>query len=383
MIEPVQRNDAEMRGEIWRWAGRGTGLAIGVVAVTTITFIALHALHSLLLVFVALLLAVGLEPVTGWLRARFGLGRGMNVLIAYAGFFAGVVILGVLIVPATIDQLIEFAAKLPQLLATTREWAATLRPRALASTATGIVDAVARATRVTADGATDPNALVGAGLTVADAVISVITVLTLVFFWLTGHQRMQRFTLALLPADRRGGVREGWNEVESRLGLWVRGQLILMGSIFAMTTVAYVILGLENALLLGVIAGLAEIVPIVGPALGAIPALLVASVSGRPETVLLVAAVYVVIQVLEGNVLVPLVMRRTIGVPPFLVVVSLLVGAAVGGIVGAFLAVPLAAAVVVILERTQARETTVGLDGNSPAASPETEELVTEQPALA
>ena len=189
----------------------------------------------------------------------------------------------------------------------------------------------------------------------ADAIVSVITVLTLVFFWLTGHQRLQRFVLAQLPAARRAGVRDGWNEVEARMGLWVRGQLILMTSIFAMTTVAYFVLGLPNALLLGLIAGIAELIPIVGPALGAIPALFVALLSGQPEKALLVAGVYLVIQVLEGNVLVPFVMRSTIGVPPFLVVLSLLIGAAVAGLAGALLAVPFAAALVVILERVQER----------------------------
>ena len=141
------------------------------------------------------------------------------------------------------------------------------------------------------------------------------------------------------------------------MGLWVRGQLTLMASIFFMTTVAYFLLGLPNALLLGVIAGIAELIPIVGPALGAIPALLVAAVTGDVGLVAVVAGVYVVIQVLEGNVLVPLVMRNAIGVPPFLVIVSLLVGGAVAGLIGALLAVPVAAALVVVLERAQARET--------------------------
>jgi predicted PurR-regulated permease PerM len=137
----------------------------------------------------------------------------------------------------------------------------------------------------------DPEALVDAGLAVADGAISVITVLTLVYFWITGHQRLQRFALALLPAEHRHGVRSGWNEVETRLGLWVRGQLILMAAIFSMTTVAYFVLGLPNALLLGLIAGLAEIIPIVGPLLGAIPALLVAAVTGQIELVVLVGIV--------------------------------------------------------------------------------------------
>ena len=165
--------------------------------------------------------------------------------------------------------------------------------------------------------------------------------------------------------------------METRLGLWVRGQVILMASIFAMTTVAYFVLGLPNALLLGLIAGIAEIIPIVGPLLGAIPALLVAATTGQVELVLLVAGVYVVIQVVEGNILVPMVMKSTIGVPPFLIVVSLVVGAAAGGLVGALLAVPLVAALVVILERAQDRETMVTLEGQGGPSSPSEEERET------
>jgi predicted PurR-regulated permease PerM len=107
----------------------------------------------------------------------------------------------------------------------------------------------------------------------------------------------------------------------------------------------------------------------VGPALGAIPALVVASLDS-PERTLLVGAVYVVIQVVEGNVLVPLVMRNTIGVPPFLVVVGLLVGTAVAGVVGALLALPFMAALTVIFERAQARDTPVPLEAPAVADDP-------------
>jgi len=179
--------------------------------------------------------------------------------------------------------------------------------------------------------------------------------------------------LALLPADHRAGVRDGWNEVEARMGLWVRGQLTLMGSILVMTTLAYFVLGLENALLLGVIAGLAELIPIVGPALGAIPALLVAAATGDIQLVLLVAGVYVVIQVVEGNILVPIVMKNAIGVPPFLVIASLLIGGSVAGLVGALLAVPMTAALVVILERSQARARPIALDGGPASTEPDDE----------
>ncbi len=362
-----------MRTVAWRWMGRGAGLGLGLALVGTLVFVLWQAISALLVVFVSILLAAGLEPVTTWLRGRTGRGRGPILMFVYVGFFLLVALVGLLVVPATISQLGEFAARLPSLLGDAREWAAGLRPAVLGAGVTSLIDALTRDAPAPSSSETT-GTIVSAGLVAVDVIITVVSVLTLAFFWLTGHQHIQRFALAMLPADRRAEVREGWNEVEVRLGLWVRGQLILMGSIFLMTTVAYLVLGLENPLLLGVIAGLAEAVPLVGPALGAVPALFVALTSDSPEKALLVAVVYVAIQLLEGNVLVPIVMRSSIGVPPFVVVSALLIGAAVAGIVGAFLALPIAAALVVILERAQARETSVALEGPGSGTHPTDEE---------
>jgi len=209
---------------------------------------------------------------------------------------------------------------------------------------------------------------------VAEAAIALATLLTIVFFWLVEHARLQRYVLAFVPAERRAGSRNAWNEIETRLGLWVRGQLILMGAMGAATSVTYAILGLPGALILGLIAAITEAIPIVGPLLGAIPAVLVAA-TVSPELAIVVAGVYIVLQFLEGSVLVPLVMRNTVGISPLLVLVSLLIGAAVGGFVGAFLAVPVAASIEIVLSRLQARETPVAQD---PAAIETPEEDVRE-----
>ena len=91
------------------------------------------------------------------------------------------------------------------------------------------------------------------------------------------HARLQRYSLAFVPAERRAGARDAWNEIETRLGLWVRGQLILMGAMGVATGVAYTPARAAGALLLGLIAALTEAIPIVGPLLGAIPAILVAA----------------------------------------------------------------------------------------------------------
>lgn len=360
-----------MRTEAWQWFVRGTAVSFAAAIVVALSVAFVSAAHVVVLVVIAVLLAAGLEPAIGWLRARTHMRRGVTILLVYAAFFVLVVVLLVLVVPTAVSQLEALGNRLPALLDQIRAWAKTQSPP-IAEGVNRVVDAIA-ATASKAAAGNSPQDLLNAGSALADAFISVSSVLALVFFWLTSHQHMQRFALALLPAPRRRGVREAWNEVESRLGLWVRGQLTLMGFMFVTTSIAYFLLGLEGALLLGLLAGIAEVIPIVGPTIGAIPALLVAAISGRIELVLLVVAIYAVIQIVEANVLVPIVMRSSIGVPPFLVVSALLVGAAVGGIVGAFLSVPLAAAFTVILERAQARDTPVPLESTG-AESPDDEE---------
>ncbi len=347
-----------MRGDVLTWAIRGAGLAIGVGVIALMGGLVVAASSVLLLLFVAILLGSALEPVVGWIRGRTPLGRGAAILVTYVSFFVAVVLLVLIVVPAAFTQFNEVTAELPPFIDQVRAWAADIRPRGLGTSITALMDSLEETVRPAPP---DPDEVVEVGLTVAEAVVSVATVLALVFFWLVEHARIQRFALAFLPAHRRGGAREAWNEIENRLGLWVRGQLILMATIGIATGILYTIIGLPSAMLLALIAAITEAIPIVGPLLGAIPAILVAA-TVSPETALIVAVIYLLIQFIEGNVLVPLVMRNTIGISPFLVLVSLLIGGAAGGLVGALFGVPIAAAIVVVLERLQARDVPVQQD---------------------
>jgi predicted PurR-regulated permease PerM len=355
-----------VRAETYRWFIRGLGFGLGLLVVATLALGMANAMRVLVLIFIALVLAAGLEPSTEWLRNKMPIGRGASVLFVYALFFLVVVGILVLIVPAAIGQLSLVGSRLGPILQNTRQWADTVQPAFLGAAIAALLDAVQRATE-TSTVQPKPADLLAFGITVADAAISTVSVLTMVYFWLTGRARLQRFVLALLPEDRRGGVRDAWNDVEGRLGSWVRAQLILMGTVGLMTTIAYALIGLDGALLLGVLAALAEAIPLVGPALGAIPALLVAAMTGDLGKVALVAVVYLIIQLIEGNVLIPQVMRRTMAVPPFLVVAGILIGAAIGGLVGALLAVPVVAALLAVLERLQARESVVPAEPATPS----------------
>lgn len=348
-----------MRVELIGWSIRGAGLALGAAAVVGLLVLANAAAQVLLLVFISILLASALEPMVLFLRGRLRLGRGSTILAVYVVFFLVVVGFALVVVPAALAQAQRIATTLPPLFEDVRAQATALRPAALADSLTALIDALA----VNFEPAPPPrpDEVVEVGAAVAEAAIALATVLTLVFFWLVENARLQRYVLAYLPAHRRAGARVAWNEIETRLGLWVRGQLMLMGAIGLATGIAYTVLGVPGAVLLGLIAAIAEAIPIIGPLLGAIPAILVAATIS-PELALAVAGIYAVLQLVEGSVLVPIVMRNSIGISPFLILVSLLVGGAAGGVVGALIAVPIAAAVEIVLSRLQARETPVVQD---------------------
>jgi len=354
-----------MHSDLKMWTIRGIGLALGVLVVVAVVQVGIAAGGVLLLVFVSVLLASALSPIVGWLRARLPLGRVGAIAVVYLSFILVMLAMAFIVLPAAVNQAGRIVVQLPPFFEEVRGWAADLRPVALSTSITALVDSVESVFAPAPPPGSDEVVEVTA--TVAEAALSFFTLLAIVFFWLLEHARLQRYALAYLPAHRRAGARDAWNEIENRLGMWVRGQLILMTAMGVATGIAYTLLGLPGALLLGLVAALTEAIPIVGPLLGAIPAVLVAA-TVSPELAVVVAIIYVILQLLEGSVLVPLVMRNTIGISPLLVLVSLLVGGAAGGIVGAFLGVPVAAAIEIVLSRLQARETPVAQDAASIAA---------------
>ena len=374
-----------MRAEARNWAVRGAGLAIGAGLVLVLALLAARGWEVLLLVFFAVLLGAALEPVVAWMRARTGIGRGAAILIVYALFIAVVVGVAVFILPAAVVQISGALGRLPTFLESVRASTSGLRPKGLVEGIGALIDAAEAPLKPGLP--PDPNAVVNASIGVATVAAALFTLLALVYFWLTERSRLQRYVLAFVPLHRRAGVRDAWNAVESRLGLWVRGQLTIMASIGIATGVAYTLIGLPAALLLAVIAATAEIIPIIGPFVGAIPAVLMATTIS-PQAVVLTLVVYVAIQFIEGNVLVPMIMRNTVGLSPFIVLLSLLLGGAVGGIAGAIVAVPLVAGAEVILERLQDREVPVPIDptadrGTEDAAPDELATLAPDAPGAA
>jgi predicted PurR-regulated permease PerM len=169
------------------------------------------------------------------------------------------------------------------------------------------------------------------------------------FYFTVEEEGMKRFIRSVSPSHYHPYLMQLINRIQRRLGYWLRGQLILSVVIFVLTFIGLTILGVDYALLLALIAGIFEIIPYLGPFLGAVPAVFLAFVQS-PVKALLVVILYIIIQQLENNIIVPKVMSKSVGINPLLVIIILLVGGKIGGAVGMILAIPVATALSVFFE---------------------------------
>lgn len=173
--------------------------------------------------------------------------------------------------------------------------------------------------------------------------------LVMSFYWLTTREKLLDLLLHLSPVRHRATTEAVWNDIENTLGAYVRGQVLLMLAVGVASFIGLFALRIPYALPLAVVAGLTEAIPVVGPIAGAVPAVLIAF-SESPVKGLLVVALYILIQQVESNILVPKVMESNVGLNPLLVIIALVAGGMLNGITGAILAIPIAGAVQVLIQ---------------------------------
>ena len=188
----------------------------------------------------------------------------------------------------------------------------------------------------------------GAVLAFLRLVIDLVLVLVLTFYLLLDARKFRVILLRSLQTRHRGAVRRVFVEMARVFGAYVRGQLIVAFSLFVMVSIALTIIGVPFAIFLGAFAGLVELIPMIGPFAGALPALLLAAPLGG-TTLIWTAVAFLVIQQIESNFLVPRVVGHAVGLHPVASILALLTGFEVGGIVGALFAVPVAGVIWVFL----------------------------------
>lgn len=179
------------------------------------------------------------------------------------------------------------------------------------------------------------------------SIFAIFTVFVVGFYLLLYEKSIRKGIINMFPEDKAKQVEWTLNHIDEKLGSWLRGQLILSIFIGVITYVILLILQVDFALSLALIAAILEIVPSIGPTIAAIPAIIIASSSSIPLALVVLVA-YIGIQFLENNVLVPRIMARAVGLNPLAVILAITVGATLLGVIGALLSVPFISFCIVI-----------------------------------
>lgn len=186
--------------------------------------------------------------------------------------------------------------------------------------------------------------IIAIGASVFDGLLSIITLVVLTFYLLADHGVIKEFFLNFAGRQNQEKISQLWDTVEQKLGVWLRGQLLVMLIIGVVTYFGLTLIGVPLALPLAIIAGLFEVVPIIGPILSAVPAIMIAATTGQNSTVQVLSVVifYFIVQQLEGIFVVPKVMNQAVGLNPIVIILAVTIGSKLGGPIGALLAVPIA-----------------------------------------
>jgi predicted PurR-regulated permease PerM len=185
-----------------------------------------------------------------------------------------------------------------------------------------------------------PTQAVKIGVSVFSNVVSILSVLVLSFYFLLYRSKLNEQLAFIFGEEREKQVGDIIDNIERILGSWARGELILMFSVGIISYLGFLVLGIPFALPLAIIAGILEIVPVLGPNIAAIPAVII-GLTISPLMALAVIALCFLIQQLENYLLVPKIMEKSVGVNPIATLISLTIGYRMMGIVGIILSIPL------------------------------------------
>lgn len=284
-----------------------------------------------LFLFISLILALALEPFVNFLVAK-KLHRGFSVvLVVLTMLFVVIGLASVSLVPF-VQQVQILVTNFPNYMKYLSE-------------IPGAGDYVSKFndgifSQLNQTGGSVLNFTLGA----FSGVLSLILIFVFTIYMLIDFKNLRLMFVDLFEDRKRDEIQALVNKIETRLGSWLRGQIFLMLIIGFFTYIGLLIIGMEYALALAVIAGLLEIVPIIGPIISVFPAAFIAFFIS-PVLGVGVIVLYVIIQQLENNVIVPKVMQRAVGFNPLVTIIALMVGGQLLGVVGAILAIPILIAI--------------------------------------
>ncbi|NJP92132.1 AI-2E family transporter [Nonomuraea sp. FMUSA5-5] len=315
---------------------------LGVLTAIALAQMIVASLSTIILIVVAMFLAVGLNPAVEALQRR-GLARRGAISIVFAGVIVAFALFGLAIVPPVSKQLTEFIDAVPGYI-TELSNHPTLRQldqdyQILPQLRTFVTSTL---------GPSLATGIMGAGLVVLNGVFTTVTLLVLMLYFLGSLHTIKDYLLKLVPASRRTRTRAISEEILSGIGGYVAGNVLISVIAGVVTWIFLSIAGVQYALALSLVVALTDLIPLVGATIGAVLVTAVALLDSWPAGIAC-AIFFLAYQQVENYFIYPRVMKHSVNVTPAVTVIAALFGGALLGIVGALLAIPVAAAISLII----------------------------------
>jgi predicted PurR-regulated permease PerM len=345
------------------WTFRRVVWATLVFAFVFFCFWVIYRFYDVLFtLFIGVLFGTVIRPIVNWLNQR-GVPKVVGVSVVYVLVLLFVITFLWLLFPVFFQQGATITRELPNYYQSIRN-SLVESPNLLVERLGQLLPSTMPGFKPVAPSGQDvvnsAEQMWGYVLMTSNVVFKTVIILLLILYWAIDGPRIIKSLLLLVPQDQREGIGDLITEMESRVGFYMLGQVILCTTIGILALIAYLLIGLPNAMVLALAAGVLEAVPMLGPTLGAVPASLVA-LSIAPSKVVWVILATIIIQQMENSLLVPRIMHRTVGVNPFVTLLALFAFGNLFGIPGALMAIPMAAIIQLIMNHFVFKQATVEL----------------------
>lgn len=305
-------------------------------------------------ILISIVIASSVEPLNHWFK-RYGIPRVLGVIFIYLGAFAVFSTIIYLVIPPLLGDIIGFINGLPGYIENILGPKGPVyaffpgAPAAFSDIIKGIAASLEAQISAFSQGVFSASASFFGGI------ISFVLLIVISFYLSVQEHGIENFLRIITPLKHEEYILDLWQRSQRKIGRWLQGQMLLGALVGVIVFLGLTILDVKYALLLSILTAVFEIIPIFGPIMAALPAIAIASVQS-PLLGLLVLLLYVLVQQFENHLIYPLVVRKTVGVPPLLAIISLVVGAKLGGLVGIILSVPAAAVLVEYLNDVAERK---------------------------
>ncbi len=322
-----------------------TGTIVRTFIIAILLFALYYTADILLLVVAAIIFASSIEPAIRWLK-RYRLNRVIAVILLYVTIAVFLGTLLVFFLPVAANDLISFLTNVPSTISLETLWSPIQSMGVhLGSTQIGtgslaisdVISSLQAFITGSSDGAIQTTSFVFGGL------LGLILIAVLSFYLSVQEEGVADFLRIVTPVRHHGYIIDLWKRSQQKIGFWLQGQLLLGLVVGVLVYLVLMVVGIQHALILALLAGVFEIIPVFGPIISSVPPILLAFAEKGVGTGLLLIGLYIIIYQFESQLFYPLVVKKIVGISPIVVILALVVGAKLAGILGALIAVPLSA----------------------------------------